>query len=122
MVANELVRYILIAFAGALLCNCIPHLVSGLRGERFPTPFTRLSKTPTSSPLQNFLWGATNLSVGLTMMMRRLLSVHVAPQFYLLMAGFLVAGILLSRHFGRVHKTSNSAQQQDVQVYFDARR
>jgi hypothetical protein len=113
MMMGELGQYFLIFFSGALLCNCIPHLASGLRGERFPTPFTRLTEVKTSSPVQNFLWGATNLSVGLTMLMRRLLGVQVPPKLYLLLAGFLIAGIFLSRHFGRVNKTSNSSQLRD---------
>ncbi|WP_213805356.1 hypothetical protein [Granulicella sp. dw_53] len=108
---SELGREVLILFSGALLCNCIPHLASGLRGERFPTPFTMLSATRTSSPLQNFLWGATNLSVGLTILMRRLIGLNVPPKFYLLLTGFVIAGIILSRHFGRLNKTSSLAQQ-----------
>ena len=40
-------------FAGAFLCNCIPHLAAGLQGRAFPTPFARLRGATRSSPLLN---------------------------------------------------------------------
>jgi len=33
--------YAVIFFAGAFLCNCIPHLCAGLQGMPFPTPFAK---------------------------------------------------------------------------------
>ncbi len=49
---------------GALLCNSLPHLAAGLRGEPFPTPFARPRGIGPSSPLVNFYWGALNLLLG----------------------------------------------------------
>ena len=93
--------YVLIFLAGLLLCNCIPHLAAGLRGERFPTPFAKPRGIGNSSALVNFLWGTANLSIGLMLTWWALgLDFSVLP--FLLMAGFLVAGLYLSRHFGKV--------------------
>ena len=39
--------------AGALLCNCIPHLTAGLRGERFPSPFGKSMEARATELLQN---------------------------------------------------------------------
>jgi hypothetical protein len=114
MMMNEFGRDALIVLSGALLCNCIPHLSSGLRGERFPTPFTRLSRTQTSSPLQNFLWGATNLSAGATMLVRRLLEVQLPSRFFLLMAAFLISGVFLSRHFGRLQEARIQPKERNL--------
>jgi hypothetical protein len=49
--------YIASFFAGAFLCNCIPHLACGLRGETFPTPFANPRGKGPSAPMVNFLWG-----------------------------------------------------------------
>jgi len=58
-------NYVAVFFAGAILCNCIPHLTAGLQGVPFPTPFARPRGVGTSSPFANFLWGAFNLGAGL---------------------------------------------------------
>jgi hypothetical protein len=42
-------------FAGAFLCNSIPHLTKGLQGEPFPSPFAKPPGKGNSSPLVNFL-------------------------------------------------------------------
>ena len=44
-------------FAGAFLCNAIPHLASGLKGETFPTPFATPRGVGNSSAMLNFFWG-----------------------------------------------------------------
>jgi hypothetical protein len=33
--------YLALFFAGAFLCNAIPHLAAGTMGMPFPTPFAR---------------------------------------------------------------------------------
>ena len=91
-------------FAGALLCNAIPHLAAGLRGEPFPTPFAKPRGVGHSSPLVNFFWGSFNLAVGLT-----LLSLHALPEVLstdtgAAAAGFLLIGTHLSWHFGKVRR------------------
>ncbi len=101
MISGSPGNYALLALAGALLCNCLPHLASGSRGEAFPTPFADPPGRGLSSPLLNFLWGAANLSIGLYLLPRldavdpRLGRVAVA-------AGFVAAGCYLAVHFGRV--------------------
>ena len=50
-------HYVAAFFAGAFLCNCIPHLDCGLRGAPFPTPFAKPRGIGDSSPLINVLWG-----------------------------------------------------------------
>lgn len=48
------------AFAvGLLLLNAVPHLVAGVTGLRFQTPFSR-----PSSPVVNVLWAAANVAAG----------------------------------------------------------
>jgi hypothetical protein len=96
--------YVAAFFAGAFLCNCIPHLARGLRGETFPTPFARPRGKRPSSPLVNFLWGACNVLVGLVLLSRHPGAVDLNPGFVALAAGALAIGVYLSRHFGKVRQ------------------
>jgi hypothetical protein len=92
--------------AGVLICNSIPHLVAGLRGEAFPTPFATRRGVGRSSPVVNVLWGWFNLFLGLALLPRLVVFSPVMPLFntvWLAFAlGFLLAGIFLAWHFGRV--------------------
>lgn len=56
-------RTVLVArfLAGAFLCNAVPHLIQGLTGQQFQTPF---AGGGLSSPLVNVLWGTANLTAG----------------------------------------------------------
>jgi hypothetical protein len=56
--------YVAHVFAGVLLINAVPHLVNGLSGRRFPTPFASPPGVGESSALVNVLWGFANLVVG----------------------------------------------------------
>jgi hypothetical protein len=101
--------YIASFFAGALLCNCIPHLACGLRGEVFPTPFAKPRGKGPSSPLVNFLWGAFNALVGLFLLSRHPVAVDLGPDFIALVAGALAIGTYLSAHFGKVRQDKSAS-------------
>ncbi len=88
--------------SGALICNSIPHLACGLRGEPFPTPFARWSGGGNSAPVFNFIWGSVNFNIGFTMMLKRVFKVGFSFEHLLFICGFVVFGILLSLHFTRV--------------------
>jgi hypothetical protein len=94
--------YIAVFFAGAFLCNSLPHLACGLSGAPFPTPFAKPPGKGNSSPLVNFLWGATNFFVGLYLLQRHPVSVGLSVDFLVLLAGVLALGTHLSMHFARV--------------------
>jgi hypothetical protein len=102
-------NYIASFFAGVFLCNCIPHLACGLRGEIFPTPFARPRGKGPSSPLVNFLWGAFNLLVGLVLLSIHPVAVDFDPGFIALAAGALATGVYLSLHFGKVRQDKSTS-------------
>lgn len=93
-------RIIALFFVGALLCNCIPHLVAGLQGSRFPTPFAKPHGVGTSSAPVNFIWGGANLLMGLIILTRRPLELGANFETLGLIAGALLLGAYLSRRFG----------------------
>jgi hypothetical protein len=101
-------HYVAFFFAGAFLCNAIPHLASGLRGEPFPTPFATPHGVGDSSPVLNFLWGTANLLVGAILYTHYPIAIGVNLEFGLFFAGFLILGICMSRHFGMVRRNKNS--------------
>jgi hypothetical protein len=96
-----------IFFAGALLCNSIPHLASGLCGLPFPTPFARPRGVGRSSALVNFLWGLFNVVFGLFLLARHpLSSLTLGAPLILMFAGALLMGLYLSTHFAKVQQKS----------------
>lgn len=97
-------NYAPLFFAGALLCNCIPHLAAGLQGVPFPTPFARPRGVGNSSPFVNFLWGAFNLGAGLTILSYHPIVVGANFDCLAMTGGALLVGTYLSRHFGKVRR------------------
>lgn len=101
MIWLPLISYI---FAGAFLANAIPHLVSGMMGRPFQSPFAKPRGEGLSSSTVNVLWGFFNIAV-----------------FYVLVrcggdfdwrhtgdvvacgAGALPMALFCARHFGRFH-------------------
>jgi hypothetical protein len=97
-------QYLAYFFSGAFLVNSVPHLINGLSGRRFPTPFASPPGKGESSPTVNVLWGALNLVIGY------LLVYHVG-EFHLrtiqdaltLGLGGLAMAVMLSRAFGPIY-------------------
>jgi hypothetical protein len=93
---------IAIFFAGAFLCNSIPHLVAGLQGSPFQTPFAKPRGVGLSPPWVNVGWGVFNLVVGGLLLSSNPVEIGFNLHFAVLVAGALVLGTYLSLHFGQV--------------------
>jgi len=100
--------YVLTFFAGAFLCNCIPHLSSGLRGAPFPTPFAKPRGVGNSPPFLNFLWGSFNLFIGIYVLSIYPVVIGPNPSCLALVAGALTMGAYLSLHFGKVFRNTQA--------------
>lgn len=91
-------------FSGALLCNALPHFISGVRGEPFQTPFATPPGEGLSSSTVNVLWGFFNLAAGYALVCRvgqfDWKSTADVAAFGL---GVLALGLFGARHFGRFH-------------------
>jgi hypothetical protein len=91
-------------FGGAFLTNAIPHLVSGVMGRPFQSPFATPPGEGLSSSTINVLWGFFNLVISYLLICRvgefDLRSTdHVAA----LGLGILLLALLTARMFGRFH-------------------
>jgi len=90
--------------AGGLAINTLPHLIAGLQGRAFQSPFAKPPGVGLSSPLSNVLWGFANLIVAWALFTQvgafdASDPVHAASAA----AGGLLSGVFLALHFGRLH-------------------
>lgn len=88
--------------AGAFLCNSVPHLVAGLQGRKFPTPFAIPATIGYSSALTNMFWGLFNAVLGLLLVGAAPLTVGLNAGCISALLGALGVGVFIARHFGRV--------------------
>ncbi len=61
-------HYVACFFAGLFIANTVPHLIHGVSGDVFPTPFSTPPGKGPSSPVVNTFWGLFNLAVGYLLM------------------------------------------------------
>jgi hypothetical protein len=99
-------------FGGVFLMNAVPHLVSGVTGRPFQSPFAKPRGEGLSSPTVNFLWGFLNLVVGYALVCRvGAFDLRDTGDVVALGIGMLLIGVFSARHFGRFHGGSLPGQQ-----------
>ena len=92
------------AAGGAALTNALPHLVSGLLGRAFQTPFATPPGKGLSSSTTNLLWGFTNLAIAYLLVCRvGTFDLRNTCEVAAFGVGALLLGLALARHFGRLH-------------------
>lgn len=97
----HLVSYL---FGGAFLANAIPHLVSGVSGKPFQTPFATPSGRGLSTSTVNVLWGFLNLVVFHLLVCRvGEFSLRDTSDVIALGLGLLALSLFAARHFGTLH-------------------
>ncbi len=95
----HLVSYFL---GGAFLANAVPHLVSGMTGRPFQSPFARPPGQGLSSSTVNALWGFFNLVVGYLLVCRvGDFDLRDTPDVAALGLGLLLLAVVAARQFGR---------------------
>lgn len=99
-------NYIAAFFAGAFLINTIPHLIQGLSGNYFPTPFAKPTGRGLSSPLVNTLWAFVNLLIGIFLFKEGKVSFDFKLALILFSAGMVIMGIMTSINFSKKMKES----------------
>ena len=91
-------------FGGAFLANVIPHLVSGVMGRAFQSPFANPPGEGLSSSSVNVLWGFLNLVVGYVLVCRvGDFDLHATADVAVLGLGALLLALVMARRFGRFH-------------------
>jgi hypothetical protein len=104
MVETRWYHFIAYFFGGVSLINSVPHLVAGVSGSPFQTPFASPPGEGLSSSMVNVLWAAFNLLLAYLLLCRtghfELRQTKHAIPFGL---GLFVTAIALARVFGRLH-------------------
>jgi hypothetical protein len=91
-------------FGGAFLANTIPHLVSGISGSPFQSPFASPPGEGLSSSTVNVLWGMFNLAVAYVLVARvGRFDLRQTRHAVVLGLGILVMALMLAHGFGRFH-------------------
>ncbi|MBZ5589729.1 MAG: hypothetical protein LAO05_14320 [Acidobacteriia bacterium] len=91
-------------FGGTFLANTVPHLVNGISGNAFQSPFASPPGEGLSSSTVNVLWGLFNLAVGYVLVCRiGRFDLRNTRHVLVLAAGILIMALMLARTFGRLH-------------------
>jgi hypothetical protein len=97
-------------FGGAFLTNAVPHLVSGVMGRSFQSPFATPRGQGHSSSTINVLWGFLNLVVGYLLVVRvGNFDLRSTADVVALGLGALLIGLFTARHFGRFNGGNSPA-------------
>ena len=85
--------------AGFILANTVPHLVHGISGDPFPSPFANPPGKGLSSPLVNTIWACFNLLVGYILLRASKVTSKTKFLLVVLFIGIVAASIMLSMTF-----------------------
>lgn len=89
-------------FGGIFITNAIPHVVNGMSGRQFQSPFAKPPGEGLSSSITNVLWGFFNLIVGCLLVCRvgHFTLKNTADIIAFAIGAFLIA-LFSAQHFGR---------------------
>lgn len=91
-------------FGGALLANAVPHVVSGVTGRPFQSPFASPPGEGLSSSTVNVLWGFCNIVLAYLLVFRvGDFDMRDTGDVLACGAGALLIALFSARHFGRFH-------------------
>lgn len=91
-------------FGGTFFANAVPHVVSGLMGRPFQSPFAKPRGRGLSSPVVNVLWGFLNLAAGYGLVFHvGNFNVRSVPDAVSIGLGSVSIGLILAWFFGRVN-------------------
>jgi hypothetical protein len=96
--------YLVYFCGGVFFANSLPHLINGMSGRPFQSPFAKPPGKGLSSSTVNVLWGFFNLAVAwLLIFFQGSFSIRDSGQVAAVGAGILVISLMLARAFGRFH-------------------
>lgn len=93
-------HYVAAFFAGAFLTNVIPHLVHGVSGDAFTSPFASPPGKGLSSPLVNVLWACINLLAGYILLRVSRLTARNKLAMFIFFLGIVAMAVQLALVLG----------------------
>ncbi|MBW4093713.1 MAG: hypothetical protein HIU82_21850 [Proteobacteria bacterium] len=98
-------------FGGAFLANAVPHVVSGMMGRPFQSPFAKPAGQGLSSSTVNVLWGFFNLVVGYLLVCRvGDFDLRDGSDVAALGLGVFLLAVMAARQFGRFNGGNSPAR------------
>jgi hypothetical protein len=108
----SLSHYLSLLGGGMFLMNAVPHVISGVLGRAFQSPFATPAGKGLSSSMVNVLWGLANL------LLAWLLLIHFGrvdiarwPDAMALFVGIAAIALFSAHHFGQFHGGNNPPQK-----------
>jgi hypothetical protein len=96
--------YISYFLGGIFLANAIPHIVSGIMGRPFQSPFAKPSGEGLSSSTVNVIWGFFNVMVAYLLIYQvGTFDLHSNSDVFAMGAGAFLIALFSARHFGKFH-------------------
>jgi hypothetical protein len=96
-------HYVACFFAGSFAANVVPHLVHGISGDGFPTPFAKPPGRGLSSPTVNVVWALVNLLFGAILFQSGKVSNGGILALGIFFVGFAAISIMSSIVFQQKH-------------------
>jgi hypothetical protein len=82
--------------AGVFLTNSLLHLIHGINGDAFPTPFADPPGTRLSSPVINIFWAVFNIIIGVLLLKTGKVSFRNKYTVILFICGIGFLGLIFS--------------------------
>ena len=100
----NLANYTSYFFGGVFLANAIPHIVSGMMGRSFQSPFAKPSGEGLSSSTVNVIWGFFNVMVAYLLISHvGTFDLHSTSDVFAMGIGAFLIALYSARHFGKFH-------------------
>jgi hypothetical protein len=97
-------QYVAYFFGGAFFANSLPHVINGVSGNAFQSPFASPPGVGLSSSMVNVLWGLFNLAIAYLLLCRvGSFDLRKTKHALVLGAGMLVMSVMLAHTFGKLH-------------------
>ncbi|MDR0792999.1 MAG: hypothetical protein LBE82_06800 [Chitinophagaceae bacterium] len=91
-------------WAGMFLANFVPHFITGISGNKFPTPFAKPPGKGLSSPVLNVVWGLLNLVIGFLLFKAAKISIDDTLSLIIFFIGIALMSIFSSINFAKKDK------------------
>ncbi|HTW78977.1 MAG TPA: hypothetical protein VME23_05445 [Terracidiphilus sp.] len=96
--------FVALLLGGAFLANAVPHIVNGISGRAFQTPFAKPPGRGVSPSSINVIWGFINLFIAWLLLIRLAnFDLHNWVHVSMSLMGALIMALNLARHFGQFH-------------------
>ena len=103
-------NYISYFFGGVFLANAIPHIVSGMMGRPFQSPFAKPAGEGLSSSTVNVIWGFFNAMVAYLLIFHvGTFDLHSTSDIFAMGIGAFLIALFSARHFGKFHGGNSPA-------------